>query len=375
MLPDSIEYRISLQRLLAALILILVPVTVFGFYVALQGERHTRQMNGAHFRTITRISAAATSAFVAERVNDVGLIADEPTLIQAITAANRAYDRLSESAIRDRAEQIENKWNSPEGDPLLTNILTSESASLLLRHRELNPKLLKITVADQMGATLAATDKPLHYYQADREYWGALFARGSNVVYVADPRYDEQSHSTYISISFPVLQVGSGRFIGAVTALVDMTPLFVDLNQQQIARTGRLFLVKDDGTVISAPGVTPAMKVKSEEYAAIRDALGTLQGREAGYMDVTLPNGGAYLVGFADTGLKQAYPNLGWIVIASQDEREASLPIRNIAYFAFLVMILGLLMLTVLGAYLFQHRKLQLVDLEVPQPKGPDVAA
>src|SRR5450759_2394881 len=78
------------------------------------------------------------------------------------------------------------------------------------------------------------------------------------------------------------------------------------------SRTGRLFLVREDGTVIEAPGVTPSMKIKSEEYAAIRDALGSLRGREAGYIFATLSNGESYLIGFADTGLKDAYPSLPW---------------------------------------------------------------
>jgi len=42
--------------------------------------------------------------------------------------------------------------------------------------------------------------------------------------------------------------------------------------------------VRDDGLVIQAPRVTPGMKLKSEEYAAIRDVMGTLRGRETGYI-------------------------------------------------------------------------------------------
>jgi len=364
---NSLEFRTSLQRLLAALILMLVPVTVFGFYIALQADKHVHQMNGAYFRTVTRASAVMTSEFISQRITDVGLIANEPSAIQGIAVANRAGERLSDSAIRLRADQMESKWNSPEADPLVTTILTSDLAALLRRHRELNPKLLRITVADRMGATVAATDKPLRYFQTDSEYWRALFSQNADAVYVSDLRTAEQSRATYLSISYPVLQAGSGRFIGAVTALVDLSPLFVNLSQQQIARTGRLFLVRDDGTVINAPGITPSMRVKSDEYTAIRDVLGTLQAREAGYLYATLPNREAYLIGFADTGLKQVYPNLGWIVIASQEEREGAGPVRNLAQFALLVMILGLLMLTVLGTYVFQHRKLQLADLEMPQ--------
>ena len=157
--------------------------------------------------------------------------------------------------------------------------------------------------------------------------------------------------------------------------MADVSPLFAQLNRRQIGHTGRLFLVREDGSVIEAPGVTPAMKIKSEEYGAIRDALGSLRGREAGYIFATLPNRESYLIGFADTGLKEAYPNLPWIVLASQEAREITGPVRNMTVFALLVMILALLMLSLLGAHVFLHSKMELDDIETPEDKARLTAA
>ena len=372
---DSPDFGTSLKRLLAGLFLILVPLTVFAFYIALQGDAHTRQMNGEHFRAITRTSAELTSEFVGGLVRDVGAIANNPTLVQAVASTNRQYDRLSEEAIRNKQDAVEQKWNSPESDPIATTILTSDLARWLRRNRELNPRLLRVAVADVTGATVAATDKPSHYAQVEREYWGNLDSRSQTAIYLTDLRYDEQSHLDYISITYPILQEGTGRFIGAVTALADLSPLFSQLTREQIARTGRLFLVRDDGTVIQAPGVSPSMRIKSEEYAAIQDSLRTLRGREAGYLYATLPRAGTYLVGFADTGLRDAYPNLPWVVIASQEEREASGPVRNMAGFAMLMMIVTLLILTLLAAYVFLHRQQRLEDIESPQDDKARAAA
>jgi hypothetical protein len=372
---DSLELRTSLQRVLIGLILILVPLTVFGFYVALQGDSQIRQMAGENIRSMTRTSAEFTSEFIAERVRDVSVIANNPILVQSVTSANRQYERLSEDAVRSKVETIEQKWNSSESDALARNILTSDLARQLRRVRELNPSLLKVTVADTTGATVGATDKPLHYFQTDRGYWGVLYSQGQGAIHVADLRYDEQNRLYYISIAYPILQEGTGRFIGAVTALVDVSPLFSQLNRQQIARTGRLFLVRDDGTVIQAPGVTPSLKMRSEEYTAIRDSLGNLRGREAGYLYTTLSKGEPYLIGFADTGLKDAYPNLPWIVVASQEEREIIGPIRNMAAFALFLMILSMLMLTLLAAYVFLHRRQRLEDIETPPEEKPRPAA
>ncbi|MBZ5667928.1 MAG: cache domain-containing protein [Acidobacteriia bacterium] len=372
---DSLELRTSLQRVLIGLILILVPLTVFGFYVALQGDSQIRQMAGENIRSVTRTSAELTSQFIAGRLRDVSLIANNPSIVQAVAAANQPYERLSEDAILSKVGALEEKWNNSEGDVLAKNILASDLARQLRRMRDLNPLLLKITVADSSGATVAATDKPVHYFQTDRGYWAVLYAQGQGAIHVADVRYDEQNRLPYISIAYPILQEGTGRFVGAATALVDVSPLFAQLNRQQIGHTGRLSLVRDDGTVIQAPGVTTSMKIHSEEYSAIRDSLGTLRGRETGYLFTTFSKGEPYLVGFADAGLKDAFPNLSWIVVASQEQREITGPIRNVAAFALFVMILSLLMLSLLAAYVFLHRRQKIEDIETPEDKLHPTAA
>ena len=372
---DSLEFRTSLQKLLVGLILILVPLSVFGFYVAMQGDSHIRQANGENFRSLTRNAAESISEFIAGCVRDVSLIANTPGPIQAVTLSNRQYERLSEEAIRTKIGAIEQTWEGSETDQLSARILTSDLARELRRLRELDPTLLKITVADVNGAAVAATDRPLHYSQTDRESWQLLASGGRGAIHVSDLRYDDQSHLYYLSIAYPILQEGTGRFIGAVTSTVDVSPLFAQLNRRQIGRTGRLFLVREDGTVIEAPGVTPAMKVKSDEYGAIRDALGSLRGREAGYIFATLSNGESYLIGFADTGLKEAYPSLPWTVLASQETREVTGPVRAMTVFALLVMILALLILSLLAAYVFLHRKQELEDIETPEDKARRAAA
>jgi len=372
---DSLELRTSLQRVLVGLILILVPLTVFGFYVALQGDSQIRQMAGENIRSVTRNAAELTSQFLAGRLRDVSVIAHNASVIEAVVSANRQYERLSDDAVMSKLAATEQKWNNSEGNALASNILTSDVARQLRHMRELNLSLLKVTVADATGATVAATDKPLHYFQTDRGYWALLYSQGQGAIHVADLRYDEPNQLPYISISYPILEENTGRFIGAVTALVDVSPLFAQLNRQQIGRTGRLFMVRDDGTVIQAPGITPSMKIHSEEYSAVRDSLGSLRGRETGYLFTTFSKGEKYLVGFADIGLKDAFPNLPWIVVASQEEREITGPIRNVAAFALFVMILSLLMLSLLAAYVFLHRAQKLEDIETPPEDKPRPAA
>ena len=372
---EPLEFHTSLQKLLFALIVILVPVTVFGVYVALQGDSHIREASGENFRAITLNAAELTADFVGRSARDVGIIANTPGAMEAVGASNRQYERLSPEALRARLDAIDRTWETSDTDGLATKILTSDLARQLRRSRELNPTLLKVTVADATGSPVAATDRPGHYSQMDRETWQQLASGGRGAIHVSDLRYDDQSRLYYLSVAYPILQDGTGRFIGAVTATVDISPLFAQLNRRQIGRTGRLFLVKDDGTVIEAPGVTPSMKIKSEEFAAIRDALGSMRGRSAGYIFATLANGESYLIGFADTGLKDAFPNLPWAVLASQEAREVTGPVRNTMVFAVLLMVLAMLILSLLAAYVFLHRRQELEDIETPENKITPFAA
>jgi hypothetical protein len=366
----ALEIRFSLQRLLTGLVVVIVPLSVVCLYLTSESNGNLRQAVGGHLRTIARTDGVVASQFIEDRIADVSAIGAEPAVLEAIQAANRSREHGSDEAISARIEKIEQQWDSPQADSRLKEILSSRASSWLRSQRNTNPRLLKVIVADESSVTVAATDKPLHYAQADDGYWQAVYAQGRGAVNVTDVRFDAQAKSHYIGIGIPVLEEGSGRFIGAVSALVDVSGLFALLSRERIGRTGHLLLVKDDGTVVSGPDVSPDMKLKSEEFTAVRDALGTLEGRQTGYLVAPMKNG-ARIVGFADTSLKQNYPNLNWSVLASQDEQEAMSPVRTLDHFAFLMVVLGLLMLTLLVVYFFLHREEPLEQVRVAETAGP----
>jgi len=213
---------------------------------------------------------------------------------------------------------------------------------------------------------VAATDKPAHYAPVDEVFWQGVSSQGKGAVYVSEVLYDETSKTNYVAIGFPVLDEGSRRFIGAVHALVDVSGLFALLNRERPGLARVTELVRDDGTVISAPNVTSSMHLKSEEYGAVRDALGTLRGRQAGYVIASMREGNR-IVGFADTGLTESYSSLRWFVMVSQNEREALAPVRAVGYFAILMVVVGMLMVTLLATYFFLHRKQEMADIEVTE--------
>jgi hypothetical protein len=363
------DVQVSLQKLLTGLIVVIVPLSIVGLYLTSNSDTNLQQIVGASFKTIAQADSALASQFFSDRLGNVSAVAAERSIVEAIAAGNRYHEHMGEEATAVRIQKVEHEWDTPEGDSLVKEMLSSRASAWLQYQRFLNPRLLKIIVADKTGATVAATDKPLHYTQADNEYWQVV-AQGKGAVNVTDVRYDERNRLNYVEIDVPVLEESSGRFIGAVSALVDISGLFSSLNRQQVGRTGRILLIKDDGTVVSAPNVTPELKLKAEEFPAVHDALSTLEGRETGYVATVVKNGNR-IVGFADTGLKHSYPNLSWLILMSQDEREALAPVRTLGHFALLMVVLGVLMLTLLLAYFSMHRQQELTAVEVLHSQKP----
>jgi cache domain-containing protein len=357
------DVKISLQKLLTALVVLIVPLTVVGLSLTSYSDNRLQQTTGANFKIIAQADSALVSQFINDRVADVNSIAAETSLVDAITTSNRSHAQMSEESVAARTQKIEQDWNTVGNDSLTRELLSSRASHWLQQQRTANPRLLKVVVADQTGATVAATDRPLHYAQANNEYWPAV-ARGQGAVNVTDARYDERTRSTYIEIDTPVLERETGKFIGAVSALVDTTRLFSILNWQRVGQSGRVLLLRDDGTVISAANVGPELRLKAEEFPAVQDALATLEGRQTGYV-VAATKSGNRIVGFADTGLKQSYPKLSWLILASQDEAEALASVRTLGRFALVMVVLGLLMLTLLLAYFSMHRQRELTAVEV----------
>jgi hypothetical protein len=363
-----LEIRFSLVKLLIVLIVVLVPLNFIGLYLTTQCYNVVQQNTGTFFRNIAENDAISIYRFLNDRVTSIAEIASQQAIMDAVQTSNQKWDRLSPEATAAQIADTENKWNTPPADPVASGILSSRASANLRQHRDLDLRFLKLLLLDENGVPVAATDKPVHYASVDEAFWQGVFADGKGALYVTDIQYDRTSKTAYLDIGMPMFDENSKRFIGAVRAFVDVSPLFSMLHRDQAGRTLATMLVREDGTVISAPNVDASLHMKSQEYNAVRDALGTLQGRQAGYLVAALP-GGSRLVGFADIGLTPIYPNLAWFVMVGQSEREALSSVRTLEYFASLMVLVALLMVSLLTAYFFLHRKQEVADIEAhPEP-------
>jgi hypothetical protein len=360
---EKLEFRVSPRKLLIGLLITVVPISVLGLYSISQSQKSLERTIGHYFKTVAEGTAGATSRFIKDRVVDVAMIAAQSAIIDAVVASNRSYQGMPDAAIAAKIEKIDKSWNTPAAEGTVKEMLASPASRLLRRDHELDPRILRITVTDAKGANVAMSHKTIDYYQADEEYWQNIYAQGRGAVSVTDILYDEASKANYLGIGVPVVEEGSGQFIGTLDALVDVSSVFPIVNQVQIGSTGRTILVKSDGTVISAPDVNLSMRLKSDEYGAAAEALRTAQGREVGYVVADIRRSGQNLIGFADTGLKQDYSKLGWIILVSQNTSEAFAPIRTVERLIAFMSLLGLVMVIMVAAWFALHRKQPITEI------------
>jgi hypothetical protein len=90
------DIPISLQKLLTGLIVVIVPLSVVGLYLTAHADSSLQQTVGMHFRTIAQTDATAASQFIRDRILDVSAIAGEPSIVDAVKAANRRYEGMGE---------------------------------------------------------------------------------------------------------------------------------------------------------------------------------------------------------------------------------------------------------------------------------------
>lgn len=357
------EPRIPYTRVLIILMCIIVPVSIYGLYTISNANSSMEETIGSQFKVLADSNAHEISVFIHDRVAQAAMIAAAPVLAGTIQGANARYRGMSDEAIQQRIQNIEGDWSKPAGDAWVKEIVGNEASAYLRSMLRLDPRFLRITVTDERGATVAATHKTLDYYQADEDFWQGIFAGGRGAVSVTDVLHDELTRANYIGIGVPILETGTERLIGTLDALVDVSMVSQIVQRSSLGPGSRISLVKADGTIISAPNTTLAMKLHSGDFDAVTELLATQQGRSKGYTVAAFPSGGEHLVAVSDTGLKADYRLLDWYVLVAQDTRQAFAPIRSANTLISFVALAGLVFLTLLVVVYDLHRKRAYVDM------------
>jgi len=340
---DRLEVRVSITKLLFGMIIVIVPLSVVGLILTERSDKSLDNAIGTDLKTMAQMYSDEVSQFMLDRVNEVTAMSADPTIVQTVssTASLRTNDNARAPAVQT--------------GPAMHGMLGNGASQVLRLRRDLDPRLLRVVATDANGTVVAATHQPAASSYAQNEHWQAVFNKGQGVIKISDILYDELTKSYYVNIGMPISDPATNASIGVLSAAVDITGLLSRFRQSQIANGARAMLVNDNGAIVSGPNADVFARVKSEEFAAIRDSLGSLQGSQNGWAMASL-RAGPHIVGYANTGLKKNYENFGWLVLLSQEERQATASIRQVGQFAMLMVVLGFFMVMLLCVYYYLHR-------------------
>jgi hypothetical protein len=360
---DRFEVRISIQKVLLGLVLVIVPLSIVGLYLTSHSDSALDASIGTHLKDLAQMHSNDVSHLLNDRVSAVKLIAADPGLAEAVAASDHSYEKQSETAIDENLDKTETIWSGPEGVAKVKSLLESKPSETLRHYRDMDHEILAMTVTDIRGIPVAATAKPGRYRLNTWDPWTAAYAGGKGQASISNILFDEAAKAYFVNISVPVTESKTTSLSGVAVASVDITPILAAFQQESAGSNTRALLVDGTGTVVSGPKTDVFAHVHSDEFDAARDSMANADTRQAGYTlgDV---NRGQQIVGFADTGLQKTYKNVSWTVLVSTDEREATAPIRLLSQFAVVMVVLALFMLTLLSVYYALHRKQQFADIE-----------
>ncbi len=337
---DRLEVRVSITKLLLALVIVIVPLSIAGLILTERSVKSLDNSTGNDFKTIASTYSNEVAQFMRERITGISALAQDPAIVGTVVAGSATA-----------------KAQQPEKGVLNSN------ASLLLRQRKaLDLRLLSIIATDDSGNLVAASQQPSKLSYAQDSIWQAAYNNGQPVTKISDVLDDEFTKSSYVTISVPIKDPASGAPSGILSAAVSISDLLARF-RTPTTNGARIELVNDDGMIVSAPNADVFAHVKSQQFDAVRDSLGSPQGSQSGWVMADLSNG-PWIVGFANTGLKAHFSNLGWLVTVSQEEHQAVAPIRSLVHFALIMVILALFMLTLLFVYYYLHRTQRFSHLE-----------
>jgi hypothetical protein len=360
---DRFEVRISIQKVLLGLVLIIVPLSIVGLYLTSHSDSALDASIGTHLKDLAQMHSNDVAHLLHDRVATVKLIAADPGVVEVVSNADKAYAKQDEAAISANLDKSEKVWNGPEGVAKVKALLDSKPSETLTHYHDMDPQILTMTVTDLRGVPVAATAKPGRYRLNTWDPWQASYAGGKGQVSISNILFDEPTKAYFVDIGVPITESKTENLSGIAVASVDITPILATFQQESSGSNMRAFLVDGTGTVVSGPKTDIFARVHSDEFDVVRDSMANADTRQAGYTLADLSRG-RQIVGFADTGLAKTYKNVPWTVLVSMDEREATAPIRLLSQFAVVMVVLALFMLTLLSVYYALHRKQQFADIE-----------
>ncbi|MCM8794371.1 MAG: hypothetical protein NC819_00990 [Candidatus Omnitrophica bacterium] len=149
-------------------------------------------------------------------------MAKNPLVIQAAEESNQKNFGLTLPDIL----ALNAQWvASEESSPFIKPYLLNPCAQFLVDFQEKHEEFPEIFITDNRGLNVAQTNRTSDFYQADEKWWVDAYNGGQGRSFYGPIEYDESAFSEVIPLYAPIIQPESGKAIGVIKALCDITAI------------------------------------------------------------------------------------------------------------------------------------------------------
>ena len=163
---------------------------------------------------------------LADQTSLLQALAGEPALIAEVRSTGEKNKDITQAQILT----LDQEWQNAVGiTPFIKTFLENPTAERLLSFQREHPGLKEIFVTDTRGRKVGQTDKTSDYYQADEAWWTDSFAGGTGAVLHGGIEFDASSQTQAISIYVPVLDPATGKALGVIKGVLDVSSISNEL--------------------------------------------------------------------------------------------------------------------------------------------------
>lgn len=211
-------------------------------------------------------------------------------------------------------------------DPLAVELLYNPLSIQLRNFQKTFPENVEVLLTDQKGFSIAATDLPTNYYQADSLWWRTAHTTGR---YIGQPIFNPATNSIALDIAVPVYSYRNGEFVGVLRATVNFDVLTSLLAEGIRGQTGYSMIYQPNGQQIKLQAL------EDSNYKIVQDFASTdlQQFAESPNTSLELSLDGipvlvssAAVESYSNALLKEgtsALEDLDWRVMVVQEKAEA----------------------------------------------------
>ena len=132
-MPTPLVFHIAGRKLVIALLLTVVPISLAALYAATRAGETTAAAAGRHLETVAQAAASSIEQQIEAKVVEAALMASDAAVLEVVRSSNRQYFRVRDELIRERLLAKDKTWVTPQGEALVEQTMSNPGSEALRR--------------------------------------------------------------------------------------------------------------------------------------------------------------------------------------------------------------------------------------------------